>query len=328
MGLNVIDYVLCVEQICRTTHSWLPAEVLFRSSGPGPAIILAAENDVCREKFLPGIVTGRKACTIALTEPDHGSALTDLETVANLDGDHYVLNGSKRFITGAVEDDYYTTFVRFDNIPGPKGIGCIVVEKDTPGLRLEHGAEVMGARGCPHGNMFFENCRVPKENLVLKQGNFTKLMSAFNVERMHNAALSLGLAEGAYDEAIKYARKRKQFGRPIWEFQSLYHMIAEMWMQIESARYVVYKAGLTSIEGKYPEVLDVSVAKVVANQTARDVIFKAMQIHGGDGVTKDYLVEHSYRDVIVASYGGGTAAVMKNVIAAQLLGERLNQRKN
>jgi len=99
-------------------------------------------------------------------------------------------------------------------------------------------------------------------------------------------------------------------------------------MQIESARYVVYKAGLTSIEGKYPEVLDVSVAKVVANQTARDVIFKAMQIHGGDGVTKDYLVEHSYRDVIVASYGGGTAAVMKNVIAAQLLGERLNQRKN
>jgi alkylation response protein AidB-like acyl-CoA dehydrogenase len=326
-GLNVIDYVLAVEQICRTTRSWLPAEVIFRSSGPGPAIIIAAENEECRQKFLPQIVAGKKTCTIALTEPNHGSGLTDLETTAYLDGDHYVINGSKRFITGAVEDDYYTTFVRFDDIPGAKGIGCIVVEKGTPGLRIEHGPEVMGARGCPHGNMFFENCRVPKENLVLREGNFSRLMSAFNVERMHNAALSLGLAEGAYDDAVKYSKKRKQFGRPIYEFQSLYHMLAEMWIEIESARYVVYKAGLTAIEGKYPEVLDVSIAKVLANQVGRNVSYKSMQIHGGDGATKDYMVEQTFRDVVVASFGGGTMAVMKNVIASQLLGEKLDQRR-
>jgi alkylation response protein AidB-like acyl-CoA dehydrogenase len=327
-GLDMIDYVLCIEEICRVTHSWLAAEVLFRTSGPGPTIIMAAQNQECREKFLPDIVSGRRTCGIALTEPDHGSGLTDLETVAVEDGDCFVLNGTKRFVTGAIEDELYATFVRFGDEPGAKGIGAIVVEKDTPGLRLLAGSEVMGARGCPHGSMTFEECRVPKENLVLAAGQFSSLMEAFNVERMHNAALSVGLAQGAYDMAVSYARARRQFGRPIFEFQAVYHKIAEMWIQIESARHLVYKAALTAIDGKYPQALDVSVAKVLANQVGRDVCWQSMQIHGGDGLTKDYLVEQSYRDVIAASYGGGTADVAKNVIASMLLGEKLNQRRS
>lgn len=328
LGLDMIDYTLAVEQICRTTKSWLPAEALFRTSGPGPAIIMAADNEVCKEKFLPDIVSGSKTCTIALTEPEHGSGMTDLETVAIEDGDYFILNGSKRFITGAVEDDLYATFVRFGDTPGAKGIGAMVIEKGLPGLRIEHGPQVIGARGCPHGNMFFENCRVPKENLVLREGNFRRLMQAFNVERMHNSALSVGLAHGAYDDAVLYTRKRKQFGRRIVEFQAVYHTLAEMWIQIESARHVVYKAALTAVDGKFPLGLEVSVAKVLANRVGRDVCWQSMQLHGGDGITKDYLVQQAYRDVIAASYGGGTGMVMKNVIAAQLLGEKFDQRRS
>jgi alkylation response protein AidB-like acyl-CoA dehydrogenase len=323
---DIIDYVLCIEEMCRVTHSWLTAEALFRTSGPGPTIIMAAADDACREKFLPEIVDGRKTCAIALTEPNHGSGLTDLETVAVDNGDHYVVNGVKRFVTGAPEDDLYATFVRFGQTPGAKGIGAMVLESGMEGLELTPGSEVMGARGTPHGMMIMTDCLVPKENVVLTAGHFGTLMEAFNVERMHNAALSVGLAQGALDMAVDYARQRMQFGRRIVEFQAVYHSIAEMHMEIEGARQLVYKAALTARHGKFPLPLEVSVAKVVANRVGRDVCWRAMQIHGGDGLTKDYLVEQSYRDVIAASYGGGTADVSKNVIASLLLGEKFDQR--
>jgi alkylation response protein AidB-like acyl-CoA dehydrogenase len=326
-GLDIIDYVLCIEEMCRVTHSWLTAEALFRTSGPGPTIIMAAQGDDCREKFLPDIVNGHKTCAIALTEPDHGSGLTDLETVAIDEGDHYLVNGTKRYVTGGPEDDLYATFVRFGDTPGARGIGAMILEKGLEGLELTTGSEVLGARGTPHGKMFMTDCVVPKENLVLPAGHFGTLMKAFNVERIHNAALSVGLAQGAYDLAIDFSRKRKQFGRPIYEFQAVYHALAEMWMQTEAARHLVYKAALTAVDGKFPLPLEVSTAKVMANRAGRDVCWQSMQIHGGDGITKDYLVEQSYRDVIAASYGGGTADISKNVIGSLLLGEKLEQRR-
>jgi alkylation response protein AidB-like acyl-CoA dehydrogenase len=324
---DIIDYVLCIEEMCRVTHSWLPAEALFRTSGPGPTIIMAAEGEQCRAKFLPDIVGGHKTCAIALTEPDAGSGLTDLTTVARDKGDHYLINGVKRFVTGSPEDDLYATFVRFGDIPGARGIGAVVIEKGMDGLQLTQGSEVMGARGTPHGKMIFTDCVVPKENLVLGAGNFGTLMEAFNVERMHNAALSVGLAQGALDMAIDHARRREQFGRPIAEFQAVYHSIAEMHMETEAARQLVYKAARSARDGKFPLALEVSVAKTVANRTGRDVCWRSMQIHGGDGLTRDYLVELSYRDVIAASYGGGTADISKNVIASLLLGMKLDQRR-
>jgi alkylation response protein AidB-like acyl-CoA dehydrogenase len=324
---DIIDYVLCIEEMCRVTHSWLTAEALFRTSGPGPTIIMASEQQVTKDKFLPDIVDGRKTCAIALTEPNHGSGLTDLETVAIDHGDHYIVNGTKRYVTGAPEDDLYATFVRFGDVPGAKGIGAFIAEKGMEGLELTIGSEVMGARGTPHGKMIFTDCPVPKENVVLGAGHFGTLMQAFNVERMHNAALSVGLAQGALDMAIEYARERQQFGRRIVEFQAVYHSIAEMHMETEGARQLVYKAALTAHRGKFPRPLEVSVAKTVANRTGRDVCWRSMQIHGGDGLTKDYLVEQSYRDVIAASYGGGTADISKNVIASLLLGEKLEQRR-
>ncbi|MBC8456744.1 MAG: acyl-CoA/acyl-ACP dehydrogenase [Deltaproteobacteria bacterium] len=325
--LSVIEYVIAIEEICRATGSWLPAETIFRTSAAGPSIIMASENKDVKDKFLPSIVAGKKTCAIALTEPRFGSALTDLETSAVLDGDHYIINGSKRFITGALEDDLYATFVRFKNIPGAKGIGAVIVEKGAPGLTIEEGPEVMGARGCPHGDMFFEDCIAPKENFIIGEGKFSKLMTAFNMERMHNASVSAGLALGAFDAAIQHARSRKQFGRHIWEFQSIYHMIADMWVKIEAARYLNYVAAANAVDGKYPKAREVSVAKLHANEVALNVCWAAVQILGGDGVTIRFPPERCLRDVMVASMGGGTAQILKNVIASQVLGERLDQHR-
>ena len=328
LGGTAIDYALCVEEIARVTHSAIPPEVLFRTSGPGPAIILAGTNPRCAQKFLPDIVTGRRTCAIALTEPNHGSDLTDLEASALDEGDYLVLNGRKRFVTGCPEDDLYATFVRFEDAPGARGIGAVIVEKEARGLLLERGAEVMGARGIPHGTMTFEDCRVHKDNLVVPAGHFPRLMEAFNVERLHNCALSVGLAQGAYDLAVDYTNRRHQFGRPVVEFQAVYHSLADMWVKIDAARQLVHKAALTATDGRYPKALDVSAAKLFANQVGMDVIWQAMELHGGDGITRDHLVELSFRDMQAVCFGGGTAPVLKNFVASQLLGRKFDQHRS
>jgi alkylation response protein AidB-like acyl-CoA dehydrogenase len=326
LGGLAIDYSLCVEEMARVSHSVMPPEVLFRTSGPGPTIILAATNPRCIEKFLPDIVAGRRTCAIALTEPEHGSDLTDLETTAADDGHGgFVLNGAKRFVTGCPDDDLYATFVRFGGIPGPRGIGAVIVEKGTPGLTLDFGAEVAGARGMPHGTMAFEDCPVPAENLVVPAGHFPQLMQAFNVERLHNCSVSIGLAQGAYELAVEYTTERRQFGRPVIEFQSVYHTLADMWVKIEAARGLVHKAALTAVDGRFPRALEVSAAKLMANEVGMQVVWQAMQLHGGDGITRNHLVELSYRDMQAAWFGGGTAPVLKNFVASQLLGRKFDQ---
>jgi alkylation response protein AidB-like acyl-CoA dehydrogenase len=185
----------------------------------------------------------------------------------------------------------------------------------------------MGSRGSPHGDLVFDNCRVPCENLLMGEGSFGHLMQAFNMERLYISAMCLGLAQGAFDEALAYSYEREQFGRPIHEFQAVYHMIAEMWTQIESVRYLTYKAALTAERGKFPRALDVSTAKLHAADMGRDVCWKAMQILGGNGLITGFPPERCFRDVIVSSIAGGTTQVLKNTIAAQVLGKRLNQRR-
>lgn len=185
---------------------------------------------------------------------------------------------------------------------------------------------MIGARGPPHGNLIFVDAPVPKENLIVGEGHFARLMRSFNVERLHNSALSVGLGQGAFDLAVDYVTARKQFGRPVVEFQSVYHTLAEAWIKLEAARGLVYRAAESAVDGRFPQAVPISVAKVAANNWAREVIWDAMQLHGGDGVTRDYLVELSYRDILAASYGGGTAAANKNAIAAGVLGRRFSQR--
>jgi len=325
-GHSAIEFALAVEQACRSMKSWMAGDILFATTCTGPSVIMMSDNTKAHANYLPKIASGERTAAIALSEPKYGSAVTDIETSAVIEGDEIRIDGSKRFITGAPDYDVYVVFVRLNGIQGMKGIGAVVVDKDTPGFTLGTGPEYMGSRGSPHGDLHFENCRVPAENLLMGEGSFAHLMQAFNMERLYISSLCLGLAQGAFDEAVAYSNEREQFGRPINEFQAVYHMVAEMWTQIESVRYLTYKAALTADRGKFPRALDVSTAKLHAADMGRDVCWKAMQILGGNGLVTGFPPERCFRDVIVSSIAGGTTQVLKNTIAAQVLGKRLNQR--
>jgi alkylation response protein AidB-like acyl-CoA dehydrogenase len=325
-GHSAIEFALAVEQACRSMKSWMAGDILFATTCTGPSVIMMSDNTKAHANYLPKIASGERTAAIALSEPKYGSAVTDIETSAVIEGDEIRIDGSKRFITGAPDYDVYVVFVRLNGIQGMKGIGAVVVDKDTPGFTLGTGPEYMGSRGSPHGDLQFENCRVPAENLLMGAGSFAHLMQAFNMERLYISSMCLGLAQGAFDEAVAYSNEREQFGRPINEFQAVYHMVAEMWTQIESVRYLTYKAALTADRGKFPRALDVSTAKLHAADMGRDVCWKAMQILGGNGLVTGFPPERCFRDVIVSSIAGGTTQVLKNTIAAQVLGKRLNQR--
>ena len=307
--------------------SWMAGDILFATTCTGPSVIMMSDNTAAHARYLPEIAAGRKTAAIALSEPNHGSAVTDIETTAHFEGDDLVINGEKRFITGAPDYDYYVTFVRLNGTPGMKGIAAVIVEKGTPGFTLGDGPEYMGSRGSSHGELFFNDCRIPRENLLMGEGQFPKLMQAFNMERLYIAALCLGLAEGAFDEAVAYSNERHQFGRAVNEFQAIYHLIAEMWTQIESVRYLTYKAAVSAENGRFPKALDVSVAKLHAADMGREVCWKAMQVLGGNGLVTGFPPERCFRDVIVSSIAGGTMQVLKNTIAAQVLGKKLDQRR-
>jgi butyryl-CoA dehydrogenase len=317
-GLTALDYVIVVEELFKGSQSWIVAEPVFGSTGPGPSIVLRAEKEETRAKFMPDIVAGRKACAIALTEPDHGSDLTGLTTSATDGGDHWILNGAKRFITGCPLNELYATFVRFDGIPGHRGIGVIVVENDTPGLRLERGARFVGTCGVPHGEMHFDNARVPKENLVRGPGHFADLMAAFNMERVHNSTLSLGLAEAAYAEAVAYTENRRAFGKPIIEFQASYHTLVEMRMAIDAHRMLTYRAAAGAADGRFPDAQESSMAKLSGCIMLPEVTLKAMILCGGDGTTLGHATQRLHRDSMAALVAGGSPPVLKNAIASQL----------
>jgi alkylation response protein AidB-like acyl-CoA dehydrogenase len=325
-GHSAIEFALAVEQACRSMKSWMAGDILFATTCTGPSVIMMSDNTKAHANYLPKIASGERTAAIALSEPKYGSAVTDIETSAIIEGAEIRIDGSKRFITGAPDYDVYVVFVRLNGIQGMKGIGAVVVDKGTPGFTLGTGPEYMGSRGSPHGDLHFENCRVPAENLLMSEGSFAHLMQAFNMERLYISSMCLGLAQGAFDEAVAYSNEREQFGRPINEFQAVYHMVAEMWTQIESVRYLTYKAALTAERGKFPRALDVSTAKLHAADMGRDVCWKAMQILGGNGLVTGFPPERCFRDVIVSSIAGGTTQVLKNTIAAQVLGKRLNQR--
>ena len=321
-GLTALEYVLVVEELFRSSQSWILGEPLFCSTGPGPSMLAMAEQERTLEKYMPGVVSARTGCAIALTEPAHGSDLTYLETTAVPDGDDFVINGSKRFITGAPENELYAVFARFDGIPGAKGIGCLIVEKGTDGLELRKGAEWLGARGLPHGEVHLTDVRVPRENLVRGAGGFGQLMTAFNMERLHNSIYSLAFAEAAYEETVAYCEKRQSFGRDIIEFQSTYHALVDMYVSIEAQRLLTYRAAVTSIDGVLPRPLEVSVSKLFGSTMLPHLTMSAMVLHGGDGVTMEYPIQRIHRDGVTAMVAGGSPAVLKNSIAAQIFPHR------
>ena len=326
LGGGALEYLITVEALFRMSQSWLPAEPVFATSGPGPSMLLIGRNEA-RARYLPDIVTGRRACNIALTEPDAGSALTDLSTAAERDGDWLVLNGTKSFVTGSNVNDLNATFVRFDGIRGAKGIGAVMVDATLPGVTVERGPTFVGDRGIAHGNLVLEDVRVRLEDVISEPGEFGRLMTAFNLERLHNCGFWLGFSEAAFDETAAYVLKREQFGKPLVQFQAVHHALADMWVQIEALRLLAYRAASTAVEGRFPRLAEVTQAKLFGATVGPQITLKALEIHGGLGVTTDFPVQRIHRDAVTNVVAGGAPAVLRTGVASGLFpGVRFEQR--
>lgn len=322
-GLTTFDAILAIEELARVSP--IAASPVFETSvGPIRVIDLFGTEEQ-KKRFIPPACTGEKLMSVAMTEPEAGSALTDLTTRAVLKGDHYVVNGQKRFISGGGYSDSYMVYVRLSEQKGAKGIGGIVIEKDSPGFTFGKQEVFMGLHGMPSCDLIFEDCIVPKENLIIPEGGFIFLMQAFDVERCGNATMSLGIAWGALEAAKKYAQERKAFGKPICEFQGVQFLLADMAMKVEAARLLIYRAAVNAGSG-HPSVFESSVAKCFANEIGKEVTDMAIQVFGGYGYSKEYPIERMLRDSRGWPVAGGTVQIQRINIAGAMLGRRFSQR--
>lgn len=272
-----------------------------------------------KEKYLRPMVTGEKFFCFALTEPGAGSDAASILTTAVEDGDDYIINGRKTFITGAPVSDYIILFAKTNPELGAKGISTFVVDSKSEGVSFGKPEHKMGCIGCPTSDVVLENVRVPKANMLGKEGKgFINAMKTLSVGRLGIACQALGMAEAAKEEAIKYAKARTQFGKPISKFQNTQFVIAEMETKLCAMRHLVYDAAYKMDMGK-PADKEASMAKLFATEEAKWIIDKALQIHGGYGYIKEYPIERIYRDIRVTSIYEGTSEVQKIVIANSVL---------
>ena len=323
-GQSALTAVLAIEELAKFSPM-IAAPVFESSVGPVRAIDLFGTEEQ-KKSIIPGVCKGDLSVSVCMTEPEAGSDLTALSTRVDDKGDHFILNGRKAFITGGGHASHYLVYVRFGDTSGYKGVGAVLVEKGTPGFSFGKQEEYMGLRGMPSCDLIFEDVRVPKANQVIGPGEFKNLMMTFDIERCGNSAMALGTAQGAYEEAKKYAMERTTFGRPICEFQAIQFMIAEMAMTIDAARLLVYRAAVGAGQG-LPSIYEASMGKCFANEMVRDVTDKAMQILGGYGYSKEFPVERMVRDGRAWGVAGGTLQMLKITMASMIFGRRFDQRK-
>jgi alkylation response protein AidB-like acyl-CoA dehydrogenase len=294
----------------------------FAATALGTMPILLSGNDEQKEKYLPDVASGESLAAFALTEANAGSDAGAIETTAVADGDFYVLNGRKQWITNAGEAQIYTVFVMTDKSRGSRGATAIIVDKDTPGMTFGREENKMGIRASLQREIFFEDCRVPRKNIIDKEGmGFVVAMKTLDNTRPGIGAQAVGLAQGAFDEAIAHARERRQFGNPITSFQAIQHMLADMAIQIEAARALVYATARMIDAGSKNVSKDSAMAKVFASDTAMRVTTDAVQIMGGYGYMKEYPVEKMMRDAKITQIYEGTNQIQRNIIARHLIKE-------
>ena len=316
-GGDVLSYIIAVEElskVCGTTGVILSAHTSLCAS-----LLYENGTQAQKEKYLIPLAKGEKIGAFGLTEPGAGTDAAGQQTTAVLDGENYILNGSKIFITNGGVADIFIVFAMTDKSQGTRGISAFIVEKDFQGFSIGKKEEKLGIRASSTTELIFENCIVPKENLIGKEGKgFGIAMKTLDGGRIGIAAQALGIAEGAYEETIKYMKERKQFGRSLSAFQGLQWMIADMETKIEAAKLLVYKAAWAK-QNKIPYSVDAAKAKLFAAEVAMDVTTKAVQIHGGYGYTKEYPVERMMRDAKITEIYEGTSEVQKMVIAGAAL---------
>ncbi|WP_027637642.1 acyl-CoA dehydrogenase family protein [Clostridium cadaveris] len=316
-GADSRAYVIVMEEIARVSGvaSIYVSSPNSLSGGP----LQLSGNDDQKEKYLRPVVTGAKKLAFALTEPGAGSDAGGMTTTAVKDGDYYILNGRKCFITAAPLADYSVIYAKTDMTKGTRGISAFVVDMKLPGVSCGKPEHKMGLVGCATSDIILENVRVHKSDLLGEEGKgFINAMKTLDTGRMGVAAQAIGVAQGALDEAIKYAKERKQFGRRIGDFQGISFMIAEMATKLEAAKQLVYKTAYL-MDTHQDASMAASMAKYFASEACNEIVAKAVQIHGGYGFIKDYKVERMYRDCRVFTIYEGTSQVQQMVIAGKLL---------
>ncbi len=315
-GGDALASAICVEEISKQCAS--TGDIVATHNGLCCAPILEHGNEEQKKKYLPMLTTGRKVGAFALTEPNAGSDASKGQTEAKLVGDHYVLNGSKIFITNGYVADVFVVFAMTDKSKGTRGISAFIVEKSFPGFSIGKHEEKMGLHGSPTAEIVFTDCIVPKENLLGQEGKGFKIaMMTLDGGRIGIAAQSLGIAEGALNEAKEYAKGRTQFGRPISKFQNTQFVLADMELGCEASRLLTYQAAFQKDQGmRYTKAA--AMAKLFASENAMKTTTKAVQIFGGYGYTKDYPIERMMRDAKITEIYEGTSEVQRIVISGNM----------
>ncbi|MGB2600046.1 MAG: acyl-CoA dehydrogenase [Candidatus Omnitrophota bacterium] len=325
MGGGVFELAIATEEL-----SWGCGGIslAFAATGLGTFPIILFGNDEQKAKYLPDIASGKKLAAFGLTEAEAGSDAGSIKTTAKKDGDHYILNGTKQWITNAGEAETYTVVAMTNKEKGARGASAFIVEKDTPGFTFGKKEDKMGIRGSATRELIFQDCKVPKENLLGKEGlGFIVAMKTFDFSRPGVAAQAIGIAQRALDEAVDYSRERKQFGQPISSFQGLQFMMADMAIQLEAARALVYVAARMIDSGVKNIAKASAMCKTMASDTAMRVTTDAVQVLGGYGYMKEYPVEKLMRDAKITQIYEGTNQIQRGVIASCLIKESLAKNK-
>jgi alkylation response protein AidB-like acyl-CoA dehydrogenase len=320
--LHALTVIEELAKVCRPAAF----QVFEANTGPARVVELYGTADQ-KARTLPRIARGEATMAVAISEPDAGSAATDMRTNARSLPGGYTINGRKRWISNGGEADFYLVYCRFDAIQGSGGIGALLVESTQTGVSFGNPERLMGFRGIPSADVVFDDVYVPEDQLVLGPGSFSTLFGAFSIERLGNATMSLAIGQTSLDRAIEYVTTRHQFGKPLIEFQNIQLAIADMLVQVRSARLLIERAAGTTDERGLPNPLDVSLAKCAANEMAKKVSDVSMQLHGASGYTEEFGIERLHRDAHGWALAGGTPTMQRIRIASQYLGRRFDQRR-
>jgi alkylation response protein AidB-like acyl-CoA dehydrogenase len=323
-GAPLLHALVVIEELAKECR---PAAFQVFEANTGPAQVLALlGTEEQQSRFLPGIIAGETAMALAISEPDAGSAATDMTTRAKSTGGDFTVNGAKRWISNGSEADSYLVYTRLSDEPGARGIGAIIIESGRDGVSFGARERLIGFRGIPSADVIFDDVLVPGDNLLVPAGGFGQLFRAFSVERLGNSTMSLAIGQAALDRTISYVQERQQFGKPLIEFQSVQMTLADMILQVEAARLLIERAARHAGTG-LPDPLEVSLAKCTANEMAKRVSDLAMQLHGGNGLTEEYGIERLHRDAHGWAVAGGTPTMQRIRIVSELLGRRFDQRR-
>jgi butyryl-CoA dehydrogenase len=324
LGKKSFELILAVEELSKAC---LGVSTSYAANALGTYPILLYGNEAQKKKYLPDIASGKKLVAFGLTEANAGSDASGVQTTAKLEGSDYVLNGTKQWITNGGEAGIYTVIAITDKAKGARGASCFIVEKGTPGFTFGKKENKMGIRASSTTELIFNNCRIPKENLIAREGmGFIVAMKTLDSSRAGVGAQGVGVAQGAIDEAIKFAKGRVQFGQPITSFQAIQHMLADMQTQTEAARSLVYSAVRMMDSGAKDFSRASAMAKLFATDTAMKVTTDAVQVMGGTGYMKEYPVEKMMRDAKILQIYEGTNQIQRNVIALDMIREATRQK--